>query len=414
VIQIVDRRDGEFTEADQAILVQLAQMGAIAIENARLYEGLRQQDRRKDEFLAMLAHELRNPLAPIRNAVHILKEPLAGPSQRERVRALIERQVNTLARLVDDLMDVSRVTRGKIRLERSPTLLSDVVHQAVETTQPLIDSQGHRLEVQLPDEPLVVDGDLTRLGQVLGNLLSNAAKYTPPGGLLQVEVRREHDLGIIRVRDNGAGIGADMLPHIFDLFTQAERSLDRSQGGLGIGLALTRKLVELHGGEVTAASEGEGKGSEFCVTLPLLLPNQRAAATDATPDPSRDAVRRVLIVEDNRDSADMLAMVLELAGHQVEAAHDGPTGLSLASRLQPDVVLLDIGLPGMSGYDVAREIRRDPKLARALLVAMTGYGQSGDKQRAVETGFDQHLTKPVDPETLLKIVLERPGNGALL
>ncbi|MGV3719745.1 MAG: response regulator, partial [Actinomycetota bacterium] len=408
LIQLIDRREGEFTEADEAILVQMAQMGAIAIENARLYEGLRQQDRRKDEFLAMLAHELRNPLAPIRNAVYILKEPQATPSQRERVRALIERQVEMLARLVDDLLDVSRVTRGKIRLDRAHTFLSDVVRHAVETTQPLIDSQGHRLEIRLPDEPLTVEGDLMRLGQVLANLLSNAAKYTEPGGLLTIDVRREGDEGVIWVRDNGAGMAPDILPHIFDLFTQADRSLDRSQGGLGIGLALTKKLVELHDGTITASSGGEGKGSEFRVALPLLIPHNAALAADASPSESTRVARRVLIVEDNQDSADMLAMMLALAGHEVDVAHDGAAGVEMARSRRPDVVLLDIGLPRMSGYEVALEIRGDRTSAAPLLVAMTGYGQAEDKQRATETGFDRHLTKPVAPEELLAVVLDAP------
>ncbi len=365
-------------------------------------EALRETDRRKDEFLAMLAHELRNPLAPIRNAVQVLK--LIGPAEAsmERARAVIERQTHHLTRLVEDLLDVSRITQGKVRLTQEPLELQVIINRAVETSRPLIDARRHQLTVVLPPEPVQVEGDLTRLVQIVGNLLNNAAKYTDEGGQIRVEAAAEAGQSVIRVRDNGAGLSADLLPHVFDLFTQADRSLDRSQGGLGIGLTLVRQLVELHGGRVEARSDGPNQGSEFIVRLPTIS-SVTATSTEESSGTSAGLVRsklRVLVVEDNADSAEMMAFVLELGGHEVRLAGDGLEALEVARAFRPQVVLCDIGLPKMDGYEVAEQLRLQPEFKQARLIALSGYGQEEDRRRARAAGFDYHLTKPVDPEAL--------------
>jgi PAS domain S-box-containing protein len=388
-------------------------VGGMAIdvtERIQMEAALRDADRRKDEFLAMLAHELRNPLAPIRNAVHIMK--LVGPVEPnlQRSREMIERQSLHLARLVDDLLDVSRITRGKIALHREPVELASVIARAVETSRPLIDARRHELTVTLPPESVRVEADVTRLAQVVGNLLNNAAKYTEEGGRIGLTVEAAPAQAVLRVRDSGVGIPADLLPRVFDLFTQGDRSLARSEGGLGIGLTLVRSLVEMHGGSVEARSEGPGKGSEFVVRLPALRVSPARTETADGPSRCQARARRVLVVDDSPDAADSLALWLKIEGHEVRTAPDGPTALEAAAAFRPEVIFLDIGLPRMDGYEVARRLRGQLGLRDATLIAVTGYGQEEDRRRAEEAGFDAHLVKPADPEALERL-LAAPGGA---
>ena len=373
-------------------------------------EALREADRRKDEFLAMLAHELRNPLAPISNAMHLLR--MAKPTDSTVVTAydMIQRQVSHLVRLVDDLLDVSRVSSGKITLQKMELDLAAVVEQAVETSRYVIDSRRHHLTVTLPPDPVHVEGDFIRLAQVVSNLLNNAAKYTDEGGQIGLTVDKivpaagGPGKAVIRVRDNGRGIDHSALKNLFDLFYQADRNLDRSDGGLGIGLSLVKSLVEMHGGQVEARSDGSGRGSEFSVHLPLLPEDSPATAT-ATPSPaSRPA--RILIVDDNRDSANSMALVLKIEGHEVWTAYDGKKAVEVAAREQPAVVLLDIGLPGLNGYEACQAMR-GAGLTDSFLIAMTGYAQEEDRRLAREAGFDAHLVKPVDLLELRQLLAER-------
>lgn len=365
---------------------------------------LRDNDRRKDEFLAMLAHELRNPLAPIRNAAHTLGL-LGTPDDRVQwVSGVIERQVELMTRLVDDLLDVSRITSGKITLRREPVAIAAVIAQAVEIARPPAESRKETLEAEVAAGVGWVDGDQARLVQAVGNLLDNAIKYTEEGGHIRLTARAEADEIVIAVRDTGVGIASDLLPYVFDLFTQADRSLERRQGGLGIGLTLVRRLVEMHGGRVEAASEGPGRGSEFTIRLPRLALEAPAPAPAPAPDRPAGPARRVLVVDDQPDSTDSLALILRLRGHEVRTASDGPSALEEFARYRPEVVFLDLGLPGMSGYDVARRLRAMPEARDVRLVALTGYGTEADRERTRAAGFDVHLAKPVDPqavETLL-------------
>ncbi len=373
-------------------------------------EALQEVNQRKDEFLAMLAHELRNPLAPIRNAAQILRLHAKGNPKLEWARAVIERQSRHLTRLVDDLLDVSRIVRGQITLEKSPVDLADVVRHALETSRPLVRERKHQLTVSLPADPLPLDADLTRLAQVVANLLINAAKYTPEGGRIRLEAEPRDGAVELRVRDTGMGIAPSLLPHVFDLFTQGARTLDRAQGGLGIGLTLVKKIIEMHGGAVEARSAGPGQGSEFVVRLPLL--RGRSAARLEPEAPSSGAERasraRVLVVDDNVDAAESIAMLLALEGHEVRSVHAAHDALEAAKSFRPHVVLLDIGLPGMDGYEVARQLRSQQTLESMRLVAITGYGQQSDRVRAREAGFDQHLVKPVDPEALHAVLDSLP------
>lgn len=375
-------------------------------ERKRFEQALAEQDRRKDEFLATLAHELRNPLAPIRNGVEIIRLAGADGEAVERARAVIERQLGHLVRLVDDLLDVSRVSRGKIELHRRPLDLASVAHHAVETCRALIDARGHTLAVTTPADPLRVEGDFVRLTQVVSNLLHNAAKYTDPGGRIALTVARDGAEAVLEVRDSGRGIDPRVLPHLFDLFFQADRDLDRADGGLGIGLSLVRSLVEMHGGRVEAASAGRGGGSEFTVRLPVLT--GAAVAPAAPPTAGARAATRVLVVDDNVDAAESLAVLLGLDGHEVLVSHDGLEAVEVALRERPSVVLLDIGLPGLTGYEVCREIRMGG-LTDALIVAVTGYGQEQDRRLAREAGFDAHQVKPVDPEVLRALLATGPA-----
>jgi PAS domain S-box-containing protein len=373
-------------------------------------EALREADRRKDEFLAMLAHELRNPLAPIRNAVEVLRLTKETAADVVFARDVIDRQAQQLSRLVDDLLDVARITRGKINLRQERVDVAAALTRALETCQPLIQSRRHTLEVALPDRPLWVEADPVRLAQVFANLLTNAAKYTDEGGRIGVRAGEEAGRAVVRVRDTGMGIPAEMLPRIFDPFTQAERSLARSYGGLGVGLTLVRQLLELHGGTVQAFSDGPGRGSEFVVRLPLLC------GGEAGPRPGANGVERagssaarVLVAEDNRDAAQSLDRLLRLWGHDVRTAADGAAALEVARAYRPDVVLLDLGLPGLDGYEVARRLRREPGLGGVLLVALTGYGQEDDRRRTREAGFDHHLVKPADLERLRHVLASVRG-----
>ncbi len=358
-------------------------------------EALREADRRKDEFLAMLGHELRNPLAPIRNGLAVLRQR-GGDATTARVLALMERQVVHAARLIDDLLDVSRVTRGVIELRREDVALADVVARAVEEARPALDERRHRLELSVAAEPLVVHADPSRVQQMVTNLLTNAAKYTPPGGQVWLRAGREGGQAVVRVRDNGIGIRPEMRRHIFEMFTQADRVEGRVSEGLGMGLPLVKSLAELHGGSVEVHSEGPGLGSEFVVRLPLALGPAGGPRPAAGPAGAIARPRRVLVVDDNADGAESLAMLLRMGGHEVSVAHDGPAALKAVAAFAPEVVFLDIGMPGMSGYDVAKQLRAQPGSERILLVAMTGYGQEEDRRRSWEAGFHHHLVKPVE------------------
>jgi PAS domain S-box-containing protein len=397
-----------FDATDLAVAEDLAHRAGIAMENARLYAEVREADRRKEEFLAMLAHELRNPLAPVRNALHIMKQASAGPAVLSRVRDMMERQVQHMTRMVDDLLDVSRITRGKIELRKEVVDLASVVVRTVETTRPLIEDRRQELTVDLPPEPVQLEADPTRLEQILANLLNNAAKYTDHGGHIWLSARQEDGELVLRVRDTGVGILADMLPRIFEPFVQSDRVLHQSQGGLGIGLTLVRSVVEMHGGTVTAHSEGPGKGSEFIVRLPALaqqqpIPGVRAAGQEGEPvGPAPQ--RRILVVDDNVDAAESLALLLRLEGHDVRVAHDGPAALAAVEADPPDLAFLDIGMPVMNGYEVAQRLRQRPGSENLVLAAMTGWGQEEDRRRSREAGFDHHLIKPVEPEALHKLL----------
>lgn len=370
-------------------------------------EALKLADRSKNEFLATVAHELRNPLAPIRNALQVMR--LAGDDGNavDQSRAVIERQVQQMVRLVDDLLDLSRISGGKMELRRKRVELAGVINAALEASRPLIEACGHELTVTLPPEPVYLDADPTRLAQVFLNLLNNSAKYTPQAGRIWLTVERLKGEAVVRVRDTGVGIAAEMLPRIFELFTQAAGSLERSHGGLGIGLSLVRRLVEMHGGTVEARSEGLGSGSEFLVRLPILSQptDERSSASDNNDKVAPAPKRRILVVDDNRDSATSLGMMLSLMGNDTDIAHDGLAAVEAAAAFRPDVMLLDIGLPKLNGYDVCRRIRAQPWGKGMVIVAMTGWGQEEDKRRSAEAGFNQHMVKPVDPAILEKLLV---------
>jgi len=406
VISFVATESGrDYDAADLAVAEDLSHRVAVAMENASLYAELREADRKKDEFLAILSHELRNPLAPLRNALELFRRSRADPAVTDQALGVMQRQLAQLVRLVDDLLDVSRITHNQPELRKETIALAAVVSGAVETSRPLIEQRGHQLAVALPPDALWIEGDLTRLSQVFSNLLNNAAKYTHPNGRIWLTASRDRDAVVVSVRDSGIGIPAAMLPRIFEMFSQGDRSLERSQGGLGIGLSLVRRLVELHGGSVAARSEGDSRGSEFVVRLPLLasgapLPAPPAAAAP----PARPVRRRVLVVDDNRDSAASLAMVLELMGSETRTAYDGPSAIELAERFRPELVILDIGLPKLNGYDTCRYIRSQPWGAEIVMVALTGWGQEEDKRRSAEAGFSLHLVKPVDPVQLERLM----------
>jgi signal transduction histidine kinase/CheY-like chemotaxis protein len=364
----------------------------------------RDADRRKDEFLATLAHELRNPLAPIRQAALISKAPGATDAQKRWSHDVIDRQVQHMSLLLDDLLDISRVTRGTLALRMQPTELSSVIDTAVETARPTIDAKRHVLSVDVPADPIRFTADPLRVAQVLSNLLTNAAKYTDPEGQIRLIARSEGDDVVIRVKDSGIGISAATLPRVFNMFSQVHSTTDRSEGGLGIGLALAQGLIELHGGAIEANSEGLGCGSEFTVRLPRRPVQSPKITANKPATPARTLRRRILIADDNRDSAETLAALLRMEGHDVTSVHDGPVALSAFTEIKPDVALLDIGMPGLTGYEVARRMRQSNSGASLTLIAITGWGQDIDKERAYAAGFDHHLTKPVDPHRLAELL----------
>lgn len=400
------------------LLRQHEELHRKSAENERLLEESRQYtavlkdaDRRKDEFLATLAHELRNPLAPIRNGLHILR--MASPSTNvTEIRDMMDRQLTHLVRLIDDLMDVSRVSQGKIDLRYAQVTVQDVVKTAVETSQPQIDTGGHILTVRLPEEKLWLNADLTRLAQVVSNLLNNAAKYTPYGGTILLTVERQEQQVKISVADNGIGIPAPMLGKVFDLFTQVESDMARSQGGLGIGLALARRLVDMHKGTISATSPGDGKGSIFTIHMPLLKAEHAEAEEQDVPEAEREhspGTGRnipVLIVDDNVPAAQTTGWMLELLGYQPTLCHNGLEALEVAKALRPAIIMLDIGLPGMDGYTLCRELRKDPAFKNTRMIAQTGWGREKDRQESLSAGFDHHLTKPVNMDEITKLLAE--------
>ncbi|MFN0244302.1 MAG: PAS domain S-box protein [Planctomycetota bacterium] len=372
-------------------------------------EALREADRRKDEFLATLAHELRNPIAPVRNSLEIMKRRDVTPQLVEEARDTMDRQVTQMERLIDDLLDISRITRNRVELRRQRVELASVVHTAIEASRPLADARRHDVHVALPSAPIVLDGDPTRLAQIFGNLLNNACKYTEPGGHIELSAELRGVELVVSVKDDGIGIAADILPRVFDGFTQADCTLEKSQGGLGIGLTLVKQLTEMHAGRVEAASGGPGRGAVFHVHLPVAAIDVAAAlpATDPAADRAVDA-RKILVVDDNEDGAESLALLLRLGGHVTATAYDGLEAVEVADRFQPDVVLLDIGLPRLNGFDVCRKLRERPWGASALVIALSGWGQDGDRRKSKEAGFDAHLVKPLDHAVLTKLLASAP------
>jgi signal transduction histidine kinase/ActR/RegA family two-component response regulator len=403
-LSFASRTREQLGAVELAFLEAICYYATVAYERLRLLNQLRDADRRKDEFLASLAHELRNPLGPIRNAVQVLR--LNGPDAPEQSWGLeiIDRQATHLSRLIDDLLDISRITRNKLELRREHIELGEVLRGAVETTRPAIAHSGHELTVTLPTEPIYLHADPVRLAQVFVNLLDNAAKYTPHGGHIWLTAERQGGEIVARVKDTGIGLPVEKLPQLFEMFFQVDRTLERAQGGLGIGLSLVRRLVELHGGSVQAQSKGPGQGSEFIVRLPILEqeqapPPQRAGTVAATA-----ALRRILVVDDNPDAAGSLSQLLRMIGNEVQTAHDGLEAIAAAERFRPEVVLLDIGMPRLNGYDAAQRMRAAPWGQSMVLVALTGWGQEEDKRRAQVAGFDAHLVKPVDPTALTSLL----------
>jgi len=411
---ILQRANTELERANETLQSEVT-------ERARVERALKEADRHKDEFLAMLAHELRNPLAPILNAVQLMRSKPIADAQIGRSREIIERQAAHLTRLVDDLLDVSRITRGKINLARERIALDALISRAVETVQPMVAELGHHLTVDPSDPALYVNGDPLRLTQALGNVLGNAAKYTDRGGRISVASRASGSDVEIRIRDTGIGIPAALLPKIFDMFTQLGEATGRPQSGLGIGLALVRKLLEMHGGTITAHSEGQGKGSEFVIRLPrvaetrdlardAIIASQTASGVQIPSNEPCRARRRILVADDNSDALESLATLLELGGHEVFSATNGALALESAERYRPEVALLDIGMPQLDGYEVARRIRAQPWGRGITLVALTGWGQDSDRRRSGEAGFDSHLVKPLDLDKLTELLAGLPGH----
>ncbi len=402
----LENPERRFGPDDLSVAVDLAGRAAVAIDNARLYRDVQENDRRKNEFLAMLAHELRNPLAPVRNAVEIVRALDLKDETLHWATDVISRQLEHLVRLVDDLLDISRISGGKIQLRMEPIDAATAVARAVETSRPLIDGRRHELAVALPPQPVWVNADPVRLAQVLANLLNNAAKYTEPGGKIALDLEHAGNQAIFRVRDNGIGIPAEKVSAIFDLFTQVDQSLDRAHGGLGVGLNLVRRLVEKHGGTVEASSEGLNRGSEFVIRLPAIAQVAPAAGTDEATarETTEQPCRRILVVDDYPLAAESLMKMLQLGGHDVWVARDGPSALREVESRRPDIVLLDIGLPGMDGFQVAERIRNLPRIQQLTLIALSGYGQEEDRRRSRAAGFDYHLTKPVDFKALHQLI----------
>jgi signal transduction histidine kinase/CheY-like chemotaxis protein len=403
-MQVEMAQSRAWTTEEAAFIQEFAERIGAALERVRNEAEIREANRRKDEFLATLAHELRNPLAPLRSAVHLLKRTDLTPAHSVQAREIMDRQINHMVRLVDDLLDVSRINIGQVSLRNEIVTLNTLVMDAVEAARASIEEGNHSLEIRVPDEAVLLEGDGTRLVQVLQNLLNNAAKYTLAGGRIQVHAAVEGSEAVIRVRDNGLGIALEAQERIFELFTRVHPSDSIKVSGLGIGLSLARRLVELHDGRIEVRSEGADRGSEFTVYLPVLQTPASASST-ATPEPQKPCSgSRILVVDDNRDAAESVAMLLSLDGFDTRVAHDGPHALQEFARYQPDLVLLDIGMPVMDGYEVARRIRAMATGSNTVLCALTGWGQVQDKQHALEAGFDEHITKPVDPTTLTEVL----------
>jgi CheY-like chemotaxis protein len=376
-------------------------------EQRAAVEALREADRRKDEFLALLAHELRNPLAPLRNGLQVMRLAAGDANVVAKTRDMMDRQLSHMVRLIDDLLDISRISQNKIELRSSRVLLSDIISSAVETVRPAIDVAGLKLTLSLPREPIYLNADMTRLSQVFGNLLNNSAKYTEWGGHIWLTAAREGDHVAVAVRDTGIGIPVSALPKIFDLFSQVDRSIERSKGGLGIGLALVKGLVEMHGGTVQAASSGPGQGSTFTVRLPVLRESaEPLSQTIVEGLPAAGSKRRILVVDDNHDSAASMAMMLELLGDEVRTANDGLEAVELAEQFSPQVILMDIGMPNLNGYEATQRIREQPWGRDMMIVALTGWGQDVDQARSKEAGCDGHLVKPVSLTDLTKLLAE--------
>ena len=401
-----------------ALANEIASRAALALDNCLLFKEIRDNDRRKDEFLATLSHELRNPLAPMRTAIHAVNLAGGWPPEAQKLSAMLERQLDHLTRLVDDLLDVSRITQGKIHLRTEAVDLTQNLVFALENCHTQIKSAGHSVVRSLPTGPVMVDGDRVRLQQIFENLIVNACRYTDPGGIIDVALEVDGESARFRIRDTGVGISPEMLPRIFDMFAQADSSTDRTRHGLGIGLALVRKLVELHGGTVSAKSEGLKRGSEFTVTLPTRI-ETTAARADATTSANTTAIPealgdsgdsgdsgpiRILVVDDNVDAAESMSVLLGLFGHHVEVAHDGPAAIAIANGFRPHLVFLDIGLPGMDGYEVAQALRDRAGLVNGKFIALSGYGTENDKRRSREAGFIDHLVKPLNPRELPGII----------
>ena len=426
VVQVMSDAPGMYGVRDLELLSGIVRQLAVALENARLYRqamaevaerklaeealrrselALKDADRRKDEFLATLAHELRNPLAPVRNSLELMKLASGNLALIESARSTMERQIAQMVRLIDDLLDVSRITRNRLELRRRPVDLAPIVLHAVEATRPLFEHARHELHVGLPPEPIRLDADPARLTQVFGNLLINACKYTEHGGRVWLSAERADDAVVVRVRDTGIGIPRDQLSEVFDLFTQVDRSLERTQGGLGIGLSLVKRIVEMHGGAVTVDSAGEGRGCEFTVQLPILLGEK---ALVLPPEPRVDAPARtggrILVVDDNEDGAESLALLLERSGAVTQTAHDGRQAIDVAATFRPDVILLDLGLPKLNGYEACRAIRNEAWGREIVIVALTGWGQEEDRRRSAEAGFNGHLVKPVEHAALVALL----------
>jgi CheY-like chemotaxis protein/two-component sensor histidine kinase len=404
--QTLEAANTRLADANRILQAEMA-------ERERLEQALRAADRKKDEFLAMLAHELRNPLAPLRNALARLQRPGLSEEGTAQSLAMMTRQITLLSRLVDELIDISRITSGRIELMKEPVELQTIIDSALEVARPLIEQRGHRLSLTVPEHPVELGADRTRVAQVLSNLLHNAAKYTEPNGDISLTATTEADEVVITVRDSGIGIEPEMISSIFDMFMQVDRSFERSQGGLGIGLTLAQRLVELHGGRLEARSQGLGHGAEFTVRLPVTHV-ERTAATQAQParaEPqpagAEKVNRRIIVADDNADYAESTAIILRMEGHEVHSAYDGMQTVELCEALRPEVVLLDIGLPKLNGYEAARRIRAMDGMDRALLVAISGWGQRRDRELAQAAGFDQHLVKPVDPDVLLQLIATR-------
>ena len=399
----------EYGPSDLALAGDLAHRVAVALENARLYAEVKDADRRKDDFLAMLAHELRNPLAPIRSGLDLLDMEGVDAATSAWARGLMKQQIHHLVRLVDDLLDVSRIMRGKVQLRKERISLADAVQRGIETARPLIELQHHELHVELPLLPVWIEADPVRIAQVVANLLNNAAKYNDKPGHITLTCESHGDQAVLRVRDDGIGIEKELLPRVFGLFTQADRSIGRSQGGLGIGLTLVRSLVEMHDGSVEARSEGPGMGSEFIVRLPVMAAEPEAASPPARPGITsrhngHGPHHRVLVVDDNAAAAQILSEIAARLHHEVRVAYTGETALEMAGNYLPDIIFLDIGLPGINGYQVAEQLRRQPEFSRTLLVAVTGYGREDDRRRSREAGFNHHLVKPVAPDALYELL----------